>query len=164
MSAERDIVAHAHSSAASSAGALAGYLQRSCGHVCLDERVIAQGYRFYPWMSDDIPHFFNKRFGSGTLNLAITLQGGMGVEGEEDPFDGCESHAEARRIIARDDYVTSLWTARVTVGIDYRSVSDIAAPAFIAKHPAAFTLIADELVAMGIVAAGACPLCANIDE
>lgn len=164
MGEEHDIIAGFSGGAANSVGALAVYLQGSCGHAVLDERVIAQGFRFYPWMSDDIPHFFNKRFTSGHLNLAVTLQGGMDVEGGDDPFDGCDSHGEAKRIIVADSYVSSLWTARVTVDIDFLRVAKIADPLFIAKHPTEFRMIADELVALGVVQSRSCPLCSDTES
>jgi len=75
---EHDIVARfEREPGGNSVGALAAYLGRCCGHVSLDARVIAQGYRFYPWMSDEIPQFFNKRFTTGSTNLAVTLQAGV---------------------------------------------------------------------------------------
>jgi hypothetical protein len=157
---ERDIFANASSSSESSAGALAAYLGRSCGHVWLDQRAIAQGYRFYPWMSDEIPHFFNKRFTSGTINLAVTLQAGMSLEGD-DPLEDCSSHAEAKTIVENDDFAASLWLARVTVGTDMLDVADVAAPLFIAKRPAEFRLIAEELVSLGVLPAFSCPLCSE---
>lgn len=160
MSSDRDIVANASSSPESSAGALAAYLGRSCGHVWLDQRAIAQGYRFYPWMSDEIPHFFNKRFSSGTTNIAITLQAGMSLDGD-DPLEDCSTHTEARAIVEGADYEASLWLARVTIGTDMLAVADIADPLFIARRPAEFQLIGEELVALGILPSYSCQLCSE---
>ena len=159
MDAERDIVARVGSTdpGANSIGALAAYLGRSCGHVSLDQRIVAQGYRFYPWMSDEIPHFFNKRFSSGNQNLAVTLQAGFNPEGE-DPFEDCESNSQAKEILAADTYEPSIWLAKVTVGTQLLDVSEIADPLFIAKHPSEFRLIAEELVALGVLQVHTCPL------
>lgn len=156
-----EIVAKVTSEAsASSVGALAAYLQRSCGHVSLDERVIAQGYRFYPWMSDEIPQFFNKRFTTGSTNLAITLQGGVDLDGE-DPFDGCVTTSDARAIIETPGFEATLWVARVTVGTRMFDVTEIADPTFIAQHPSEFRLLADELISLGIHDGTACELCTH---
>lgn len=140
-----------------SVGALAAYLGRSCGHVWLDQRIVEQGYRFYPWMSDEIPHFFNKRFTTASSNLAITIQAGLNLHGE-DPFEHCDDNADAKSILASDGYEPGLWLAKVTIGMDLRTVADIADPLFIAKHPGEFRLIAEELVALGIIQGQACPL------
>jgi hypothetical protein len=158
---EQDIVAKVtNSPGQNSVGALAAYLGRSCGHVSLDARVIAQGYRFYPWMSDEIPHFFNKRFTTGSTNLAITLQAGFTLDGE-DPFDGCGSNSEARAIVEAEDYDASLWLARVTVGTKMLTVAEVADPLFIAKNPNEFRIITEELVALGVLQGHACPLCSD---
>lgn len=161
MHEEHDIVARFASQPGShSVGALAAYLGRSCGHVSLDDRVVRQGYRFYPWMSDEIPHFFNKRFSTGSTNLAVTLQAGLGIDGH-DPLDGCTTTAEARSIIEGPDYHASFWLARVTIGSRMYEVEEISDPIFIAKHPNEFRAIADELVALGILQVQDCPLCST---
>ena len=158
---EHDIVARFSSSGASnSVGALAAYLGRSCGHVSLDQRVIAQGYRFHPWLSDEIPHFFNKRLTSGKTNLAVTLQAGFDLDGE-DPFDGCSGTSEAREIIASEDRAPTLWLAKATVGVRLLDIAEISDPLFIAKHPDEFRQLADELVAVGVLQTPSCPLCAE---
>lgn len=158
MHEEHDIVARAGNAAGTSVGALAAYIGRSCGHATLDERVVSLGYRFHPWMSDEIPHFFNKRFTTGTTNLAITLQAGLSLEGE-DPFEACISNAEARELIASQQLHDTFWLARVTMGTDLLDVADVADPLFIARHPNEFRLIAEELVALGVLQAHACQLC-----
>lgn len=161
MHEEHDIVARVSSGQArTSTGALAAYLGRSCGHVSLDERILAQGYRFYPWMSDEIPHFFNKRFTTGSVNLAITLQAGFNIEGD-DPFDGCASNGAAKQIIASPDYESSLWLARITIGAEMFHVAQISEPIFVAKHPNEFRLIAEELVSLGVLQGHSCPMCCD---
>lgn len=160
MGAERDIVARTSCGGQNSAGALAAYLARSCGHVWLDARVLVQAYRFYPWMSDEIPHFFNKRFSIGSGGVAITLQAGLAVDGD-DPFEDCQSNADARKLLESPDYQSSLWLAKVTVGMSLLDVEAVSDPLFIAKHPAEFRLLADELVAVGLVQASSCPMCSD---
>lgn len=158
---DHDIVARVTSSdSGNSIGALAGYIARSCGHVSLDQRILAQGYRFYPWMSDEIPHFFNKRFTTGNINLAITLQAGLNLDGD-DPFENCSGNAEAREILDSELYESSLWLARITVGTEMFTVAEIAENSFIARHPSEFRLISDELVSLGIVQEASCPMCAE---
>jgi hypothetical protein len=171
---EHDIVARVtHGGASSSTGALAAHLGRACGHVLVDTRVMQQGYRFHAELGDEIPAFFNRRISTGTSNVAITLQAGFDPETaargpfsrddqwSTDPFDGCSSTADARAIIEADDYHASLWLARITVGFDLLEVSQVADPLFIAKHPNEFRVIAEELVALGVVQGHACPLCAD---
>lgn len=165
MTAEgEDIVARVSSSPSSggSLNALASYLTHSCGHVCLDARVVQQGYRFYPEMGEDIPAFFNKRFTTGSTSLAITLQAGFDLSGE-DPLAGCTTTAQARAVIEGDTYEASLWLARITFGVSLLSVADIAASSFIAQHPNEFRLIAEELVALGIMQHSGCLLCSDDD-
>ena len=164
MHEEHDIVAQFSSDpAGSSTGALAAYLGRTCGHVLLDTRVIKQGYRFHPWLSDEIPHFFNKRLRSGADTMAVTLQAGFSIEGD-DPFDGCESHAEAQAIVSADDYHGTVWFARVTHGVQLLDIADAAAPLFIAKHPSVFRALAEELVTIGVLLPESCPLCSEERE
>ncbi|MCW2949475.1 MAG: hypothetical protein JWN41_488 [Thermoleophilia bacterium] len=170
---EHDIVARVTHGASSSTGALAAYLGQACGHVLVDARVIQQGYRFYAELGDEIPSFFNRRISTGTTNLAITLQSGFDPETavrgpfasedswSTDPFDDCRTTADARAVIEADDYHASLWLAKVTIGFDLLEVAQIAEPLFIAKHPNEFRVITEELVALGIVLAHACPLCAD---
>jgi hypothetical protein len=161
----------------SSTGALAAYLARACGHVSVDARVIQQGYRFYAELGDEIPAFFNKRMSTGSTNLGITLQAGVDPEAEaeaaasgpftglgsyaQDPFADCRSTADARSVISGDDYHASLWLARITVGMQLLEVGQVSDPLFIAKHPNEFRLLAEELVAVGIVQAHACALCSD---
>jgi hypothetical protein len=173
-----DIVARfAHGAAASSTGALAAHLAAACGHVIVDERVIRQGYRFHAEISDDIPAFFLRRWKIGSTGVAVSLHGGidphveapmrMGAETATgwsvDPFSECASTHDAREIIEADGYHASVWLARITVGVDLLDVSEIAAPTFIARHPAVFRSLAEELVAVGALHAGVCPLCADGD-
>lgn len=163
MSEEHDIVARVtNADTGNSVGALAAYIGRSCGHVSLDDRVIVQGYRFYPEMSDEIPAFFNKRFTTGSVNLAITLQAGLALDGG-DPFESCMNTRDARTVVEDDQYEASLWLARVTVGTDLLDVRQIVDPLFIARWPSEFRLIAEELVSLGIVQEAICPLC-GVDE
>jgi hypothetical protein len=158
-----------------STGALAAHLGRACGHVSVDTRVIQQGYRFHAELGDEIPAFFNKRISTGSTNVAITLQAGVDPQAERDargpftghdqwavdPFDSCRSTADARAVIEADDYHASLWLCRVTVGVELLEVADVADPLFIARHPNEFRVIAEELVAVGIVQANACALCGD---
>jgi hypothetical protein len=155
-----DIVARAESAAGSSAGALAAYIGRSCGHVWLDSRVIAQGYRFYPWMSDEIPQFFNKRFTTGSVNLAVTLQAGVSLDGE-DPLEECTSTKEAKDVLDHQELPQTLWLAVVTMGNDLLHIDDISDPLFLARHPNEFRIVAEELVSLGVLQSAACPLCAS---
>lgn len=172
-----DIVARIGRSDAgsSSTGALAAHLGRACGHVSVDTRVIQQGYRFHQELSDEIPAFFNKRLSTGSTNLAVTLQAGFDPDAEVavrgpftghdawaiDPFESCRTTADARRVIEADDYHASLWLSRVTVGMQLMDVADIADPLFIARHPNEFRALAEELVAVGVVQAHACPVCSD---
>ena len=160
VSAERDIHANAGHGPESSTGALAAYIRTSCGHVWLDEHVLSRGYRFYPWISDEIPHFFNRRTTVADTRIAITLQAGISLDGE-DPFDGCPNHSTARSILADDDFAPTLWSARVTVNGELFDVTDVAAPVFIARRPAEFRAIAEELVSLGVLPAASCPLCSR---
>ncbi len=161
-----------------STGALAAHLGRACGHVLVDGRAIRQGYRFHPELGEEIPAFFNKRFTTGSTNLAVTLQAGFdpqahidargpftGHEGwAVDPFADCRNTADARAVIEADDYHASLWLARVTVGMHMLDVSDIADPLFIAQHPNEFRALAEELVGVGVVQAHACPVCSGDED
>lgn len=158
MEENHDIVARAESAAGGSTGAVAAYVGRACGHVWLDERIITQGYRFYPWMSDEIPHFFNKRFMCGKQNLAITLQAGLSFD-HDDPFEDCGSNAEARVVLESDRFESSLWKATITIGNDLYTVEDVANPLFIAKYQNEFRLISDELIALGLIQRAGCPMC-----
>lgn len=158
-----------------STGALAAHLGRACGHVSVDSRVLQQGFRFYPELSDEIPSFFNKRLSTGSTNVSITLQAGFDPSAHEqpnsllsttdcwaiDPFDDCHSNAQARKIIEADDYHASLWMCTITVGVQMYDVSQISDPLFIAKHPNEFRLIAEELVAVGILQGHACTMCGD---
>lgn len=159
-----DIVARVSSSdGGNSIGTLANYLATSCGHVSVDQRLTQQGYRFYPEMNDEIPAFFNRRATTGTTNIAITLQFGLDLSGN-DAFSGCMSNAAARAIIESPDYEPSVWLVRLTVGSRTLEVNEIADPLFIAKHPSEFRLIAEELLALCVMQAHACPLCGEADE
>jgi len=64
-------------------------------------------------------------------------------------------------VIEADDYHASLWLAKITVGFELMEVAQVAAPLFIAKHPNEFRVIAEELVALGVVLGHACPLCSD---
>lgn len=174
MGAERhdDIVARVTRARAgsSSTGALAAHLARSCGHVQVDARVVQQGYRFHAELGEEIPAFFNKRMSTGSSNLAVTLQGGfnpdqpatLGGDGwAVDPFADCTTTADARRIIESDDYHASVWLARITVGQQLLEVADVSDPLFIARHPNEFRVIAEELIALGVLQTGSCPLCGD---
>lgn len=159
----------------SSTGALAAHLGRTCGHVSVDARVIQQGYRFHPELGDEIPRFFNKRMSTGSVNLAVTLQAGFDPAAEAaargpftghgawaiDPFESCRTTADARAVIEADDYHASLWLARVTVGMQLMDVVEVSDPLFIARHPNEFRALAEELVAVGILQAHACPVCCD---
>jgi hypothetical protein len=160
---EHDIVARITRSGtgSTSTGALAAHLGRACGHVSVDRRVVAQGYRFYPEFSDEIPAFFNKRFTTGSTSLAVTLQGGVDADGGDDPFAECRSTKDAERIIDEGDHHTSLWLAKVTVGMRMLDVHEVAEPLFIAKHPNEFRAIAEELIGLGVLQAHACPMCSE---
>lgn len=161
MHEEQDIVARFSSSTSSnSIGALAAYIGRSCGHVSLEPRVLAQGYRFHPWLSDEIPHFFNKRLQAGKTSLAITLQAGLDLDGD-DHFDGCSTHADAKAVLESDSYASSLWLAKVTVGMRLMDVAEISDPLFIAQQPDVFRQLAEELVAVGVLEAHGCPMCSG---
>jgi hypothetical protein len=158
-----------------STGALAAHLARACGHVSVDARVIQQGYRFHAELGDEIPAFFNKRISTGSTSVAITLQAGFDPQAELDargpftghgswaidPFSDCRTTADARAVIEDEDYHASIWLARVTVDVHLHDVADVADPLFIARHPNEFRVIAEELVAVGAVQAGACPLCSD---
>ncbi|MCW2955469.1 MAG: hypothetical protein JWO69_338 [Thermoleophilia bacterium] len=172
---EHDIVARvSRVGGSTSTGALAAHLARACGHVLVDERVIRQGYSYFTELGDEIPAFFNKRISTGSSNVAITLQAGFDPEASnagsgpfssheqawgEDPFDGCRSTADAQAIIDADDYHASLWLARITVGVELHEVTAVADPLFIAKHPNEFRVVAEELVALGVLQGHACPMC-----
>ncbi len=157
-----DIVARVESdnTAGGPLQALQSYLAGSCGHVSLDQRVIVQGYRFYPWMSDEIPHFFNKRTTTGRTNVAITLQCGLSMNGE-DPFEDCSNTADARQIIESDSYDASIWVARITIGTRMYDVPEIAESSFVAQHPDEFRLLAEELIALGVLGEHGCPMCSD---
>lgn len=156
-----DIVVRVSStSGGNSIGALANYLASSCGHVAVDMRVSSQGYRFYPEMSDEIPAFFNRRCTTGTTNIAITLQYGVDLAGN-DPFAACTSNKEAQAVISGPDYEPSMWLVRLTVGTRTLDVHEVADPLFIAKHPSEFRLIAEELIALGVMQSATCPLCSD---
>ncbi|MCW2926396.1 MAG: hypothetical protein JWM86_364 [Thermoleophilia bacterium] len=178
---EYDIVARVTRAGAgsSSTGALAAHLARACGHVQVDARVIQLGYRFHAELGDEIPAFFNRRMSTGSTNIGVTLQAGFDPEAEArvrgpftgeqqswsiDPFEGCRSTADARAVIEADDYHASVWLARLTIGFELFEVRDIAEPLFIAKHPNEFRAIAEELVALGVVQAHACPLCSDDED
>lgn len=139
------------------------YLASSCGHVSLDRRVITQGFMFHPWLSDEIPHFFNKRSSTGKTNIAITLQCGVTATGD-DPFESCVSSADARAVLEAPEYDTSVWVARITVGARMYDVHEVATQEFMAQHPDEFRLIAEELVAVGIHGNRNCPMCAEFGE
>ena len=172
-----DIVARIGRSDAgsSSTGALAAHLARACGHVLVDARVIRQGYRFHAELGDEIPAFFNRRMSTGSTNVAVTLQAGFDPEAEVatrgpftghdawavDPFADCRTNADAQRVIEADDYHASIWLARITVGMQLIDVPAVADPLFIARHPNEFRVIAEELVAVGILQAHACPVCGD---
>lgn len=170
---EHDIVARVTSGASNSTGALAAHLGQACGHVLVDSRVIQQGYRFHAELGDEIPAFFNRRISTGSSSVAITLQSGFDPEAaargpfasddtwSTDPFDDCRNTADARVVIENDDYHASLWLAKITVGFDLMEVAQVAEPLFIARHPNEFRVIAEELVALGIVVGHACPLCSD---
>jgi hypothetical protein len=161
-----DIVARISSApGTNSVGALAAYLGRACGHVLLDTRVISQGYRFHPPLGEDIPAFFNRRFSTGSTNLAVTLQYGIALDGNADPLDECASHDEACAIVAAlPDGHHSVWLARVTVGAAMLEVRDVAEPLFIAKHPNEFRAIAEELIGLGLLESHGCQLCLESAE
>lgn len=163
---EHDIVARISrsGSTSTSTGALAAHLGRACGHVSVDQRVVAQGYRFYPEFSDEIPAFFNKRFTTGSTSIAVTLQGGVDVDGGADPFADCTSTKGAEAIIAEGDHHASLWLAKVTVGMRMLDVHEIADPLFIARHPNEFRAVAEELIALGVLQGHACPLCSEVEQ
>lgn len=159
-----------------STGALAAHLARACGHVLVDARVVQQGYRFHAELGEDIPAFFNRRISTGRGSIAITLQAGIDPEAHAptpftgqpvqwavDPFDGCRTTADARAVLEASDYHASLWTARITVGVELLDVFAVTAPLFIAKHPTEFRVIADELISLGALQAAACPMCAEAD-
>lgn len=173
---EHDIVARVGRAegGSTSTGALAAHLARACGHVLVDARVIQQGYRFHAELGDEIPSFFNKRMSTGSTNLAVTLQAGFDPElhaqargpftGSQlewaiDPFEGCRTTADARTVIEADDYHSSIWLARVTVGMQLLDVCEIAEPLFIARHPNEFRALAEELVAVGVLQLHGCPVC-----
>jgi hypothetical protein len=157
-----DIVARVESapSTASTLSKLQGYLADSCGHVVITQRVVAQGYRFHSWMSDEIPHFFNKRMSTGTTSVAITLQGGMSIDGE-DPFALCTSTADARTVIEDGGHDGTIWVAKITVDARMFDVAEVAASPFLAQHPDEFRLIAEELIALGVLGDSGCPMCAE---
>jgi hypothetical protein len=52
-----------------------------------------------------------------------------------------------------------VWLARVTHGVQMLDLEQITDPIFIAKHPAVFRALAEELVAVGVLQAHDCPLC-----
>ena len=160
-----DIVARvdSNSSPAAPVATLRSYLASSCGHVSLDRRVISQGFSFHPWLSDEIPHFFNKRASTGKTNIAITLQCGVTMTGE-DPFESCSTTDDARAVLESAEHETSVWVARVTVGTRMYDVHEIASQAFFAEHPDEFRLIAEELVAVGVLGDRNCPMCAEHAE
>lgn len=161
MDENRDIVAGGiNGDVPSSIGALAAYISRCCGHVWVDDRIISQGYRFYAWMNDEIPHFFVKRFACGDTMCSITLQAGLALDGD-DPFESCESHSEAISTINSDKFESSLWKAIISIEAASHTVFDIAAPLFVAQHPAEFQMIANELVALGAVQGSSCPMCSE---
>ncbi len=158
VSAERDIHARAGTTSGSSTGALAAYLAGSCGHVWIDASIAEAGFRFHRAISDEIPHFFNRRSSIGSTRIALTLQGGITLEGS-DPFADCASHEEAVGLLAGPVAGQSLWTVIVTIGGAMHGVSDIASPRFIAQRPAEFRMIAERLVSLGVLPASSCPLC-----
>lgn len=174
---EHDIVARvSRSTGATSTGALAAHLGQACGHVLVDARVIQQGYRFHAELSEDIPAFFNRRISTGSTNLAITLQAGFdpaaaapapfdpSARWATDPFEGCTSTQDARRIVEADDYHASMWLARITVGVQMMDVREVSDPLFIARHPNEFRAIAEELVSLGVMPSHGCPLCGTGDD
>lgn len=167
MAAEQhDIFANvSRTSGATSTGALAVYLARSCGHVLVDSRVIQQGYRFHPELGEEIPAFFNRRISTGSSSVSITLQAGVDPERwNDDPLEACRTTADARAVVEADDYHASLWLARITVGVAMMDVRDVADPLFLAKHPNEFRVIAEELVALGVLQSHACALCRAGDD
>lgn len=164
MGAQRDDI-HANISTGdargSSSGALAVYLARSCGHVLVDERIVRHGYRFHASLGDEIPAFFNKRISTGSSSVSITLQAGIDPEHPDlDPFADCRTTKDAQAVLDVDEHHTSLWVARVTVGVQMREVCDLADPLFVARHPNEFRAAAEELVAIGVLAATSCTMCA----
>lgn len=167
---EHDIVARVSGAGAmpdgssASTGALAAHLAQACGHVSIDERVIAQGYRFHPEISDEIPAFFNRLIRIGSTTVAVTLLGGICLEDGSDAFAGCRTTTDARRVLASGDHHASLWRASITVEVRSLAVRDLAAPLFIARHPNEFRVVAEELVSVGALPAHACPICSELDE
>ncbi len=173
----RDIVARIGraDTGSTSTGALAAHLARACGHVLVDARVIRQGYRFHAELGDEIPAFFNRRFSTGSTNLAVTLQAGFDPDAEVaargpftghdnwavDPFSGCRSTADAQRVVEADDYHASIWLARITVGMQMFDVHEVADPLFIARQPNEFRAIAEELVSLGVLQSHACHVCGD---
>ncbi|MBC7643862.1 MAG: hypothetical protein H7123_01965 [Thermoleophilia bacterium] len=131
--------------------------------MSVDQRLTQQGYRFYPEMNDEIPAFFNRRATTGTTSVAITLQFGLDLAGN-DAFADCTSNKDARAIIESPDYESSVWLVRLTVDTRTLEVHEVADPLFIAKHPSVFRLIADELLALGVMQAHACPLCGETQD
>lgn len=166
---EHDIVARVtHGGRACSTGALAAHLQRACGHVLVDARVIQQGYRFHPELGDEIPAFFNRRLTGGPVNLAVTLQAGVDATLEQgtagwaiDPFATCRTTADARSVVESDGFHASLWWARLTIGVELVDVEQLSEPLFIARKPIEFRMLADELVSLGVLQRDACPLCSD---
>ncbi len=156
------LVARMRTSPGGTVGALAAYLRSSCGHVSVDERTFELGYRFHPPLGDEIPHFLNRRFTTGSTNLAVTLQGGMTSRGD-DPFADVTSTSQARTVAAGLSEPT-VWSVAITVGAELFSVADIAEASFIARRPDEFRMIAEEMLSIGILKADACALCRELAQ
>lgn len=164
MGAERDISHDVHARATStpgtSIGALSAYLKNACGHVWLDERAFDLGYRFHAALNDEIPSFFNRRAQVGGSTIAVTLQSGLSLDGE-DRFEDCTSTRDALEVVQDERYQTSLWTTLITINGQVHELDTVASAEFIARRPAEFRHIAEELVALGAVQGATCPFCSS---
>ncbi len=143
--------------------ALLRFLRRSCGHACLDARVLRQGYHFYAAISDELPQFFNRRISTGSSTVSITLQAGLTGDGKE-PFAECRNTAEAADILDGSDLAPTFWFVTVTVDGMTVPLSEVTSSAFIASHPNEFRVIAEELVAVGMVDDKRCGLCRESEQ
>ena len=132
-------------------------LRGLCGHVPLDERVPARGYRFFPMPGADLPSFLVRRLAvAGRPAAAVTLLGPLDPRTGEALLESCATPSAA--IAAIGSLRGAVCLARLTVGPRNLSMHRFTTT-FRQQEPYLFSMIASELIALAPLRRDDCELC-----
>ncbi len=131
-------------------------LARLCGHVRLDARVPALGYRYFAVAGGDRPGFFCKRIRTDAGIAAVTLVAGADPATGETAIGACTTAGEALTAIATG--TREVWAFRLTRGATTIPIPELAGR-WAHQDPVGSVKVARELALLEPLAPSTCPLC-----